>query len=212
MEIRSWFLSVEDRQTLVEVQQYFGLPSLALVEKDYAVVRAIQALSTIDATPFRMVFGGGTALARAHRLIQRMSEDVDFKVVPLEAAPISTSKRRRELSSLRDKVTSALHQAGFNFDPTEAVRSRDANQYIIFQLPYDGPAAIEEGLRPTIQIELNHTRMRQPIVELPVASFVSEALKRAAEVPRMACVSLAETAAEKNRFPDSAHGHGTSGR
>jgi hypothetical protein len=45
-------------------------------------------LAAIDAAPFSLVFGGGTALARAHRLVQRMSEDVDFKIVPLPAAPV----------------------------------------------------------------------------------------------------------------------------
>ena len=33
--------------------------------------------------------GGGTALARAHKIIRRMSEDVDFKIVPRPAAAVS---------------------------------------------------------------------------------------------------------------------------
>ena len=37
--------------------------------------------SIIDTSPFKLVFGGGTALGRAHRLIHRMSEDIDLKVV-----------------------------------------------------------------------------------------------------------------------------------
>jgi predicted nucleotidyltransferase component of viral defense system len=62
-----------------EVQSFFRLPSVGLVEKDLHVVRAIATLASIDADPFDLVFGGGTALARAHRVIRRMSEDVDFK-------------------------------------------------------------------------------------------------------------------------------------
>ena len=31
--------------------------------------------------PFRLIFGGGTASGRAHRLIRRMSEDIDLKIV-----------------------------------------------------------------------------------------------------------------------------------
>ena len=49
------------------------------------------ALATIDAAPFDLVFGGGTALARAHHIVRRMSEDVDFKIVPRAAAPVSRS-------------------------------------------------------------------------------------------------------------------------
>jgi hypothetical protein len=46
------------------------------------------ARSAFDASPFALVFGGGTALARAHRIVRRMSEDVDFKIVPRPAARV----------------------------------------------------------------------------------------------------------------------------
>ncbi|MCX7101330.1 MAG: nucleotidyl transferase AbiEii/AbiGii toxin family protein [Methylobacter sp.] len=68
-------------QDLLEVQAYYGLPSPALVEKDWYVVKALAAITAIDASPFQLVFGGGTALGRAHRLIHRMSEDIDLKIV-----------------------------------------------------------------------------------------------------------------------------------
>ena len=84
-------MSDDAQRELREVQAYFRLPGLGLVEKDLHVVRAIAALAAIDAAPFALVFGGGTALARAHRIIRRMSEDVDFKIVPGPAAPVSRS-------------------------------------------------------------------------------------------------------------------------
>jgi Nucleotidyl transferase AbiEii toxin, Type IV TA system len=52
-------------------------------------------------------------------------------------------------------------------------------------------------LRPTIQIELNYAALRRPFVRLPVASFVAEAFDRPPEIATIACVSVAETAAEK---------------
>lgn len=63
MAIWSWRLS--DRpslQDLLEVQKHFGLPSPALVEKDWHVVKALAAIVAVDAAPFRLVFSGGTAL------------------------------------------------------------------------------------------------------------------------------------------------------
>jgi hypothetical protein len=63
-------------QDLLEVQRHFGLPSPALVEKDWHVVNALGAITAADTAPARLVFGGGTALSRAHRLIRRMSEDI----------------------------------------------------------------------------------------------------------------------------------------
>ena len=178
------------------VADFFGLPGPGPVAKDFAVLRAIRALIAIDAAPFTLVFGGGTALARAHKLIRRMSEDVDFKIVPTPAAPVSRNGLRRQRGVLRDRVTTALQAAGFAFDPKEAVRSRDENGYTIYQLPYPvGEAG--EGLRPTIQVELTHTALRLPRVTLPVSSFVAEALNRAPEVSAIGCVNVTETAAEK---------------
>jgi len=96
-------------QDLLEVQRHFGLPSPALVEKDWYVVKALAAIATADTAPFRLVFGGGTALSRAHRLIRRMSEDIDLKIV--SASPAT----RPALRQLRDTLTDALLEAGFQF-------------------------------------------------------------------------------------------------
>ena len=58
----------------LEVQKRFDLPSPALVEKDWYVVKVLAAINPADVKPFRLVFSGGPALSRANRLIQRMSE------------------------------------------------------------------------------------------------------------------------------------------
>jgi predicted nucleotidyltransferase component of viral defense system len=168
--------------TLQEVQAALRLPSVGLVEKDFHVVRAIGAIAALDATPFMLVFGGGTALARAHRLVRRMSEDVDFKVVPGPDAPSSRNALRQHLGVLRDRVTEALLVASFSFDPSDtgARRSRNENRYTVFHLPYNDRDT-GQGLRPTIQIELTFASLRLPSVTLPVSSFVQEAFARAAD-------------------------------
>lgn len=190
-------MSDDTLRQLLEVQAHFRLPSVGLVEKDLLVVRAIRALSELDAAPFTLAFGGGTALARAHKLIQRMSEDVDFKIVPTPATPVSRNGLRRQLSALRDRVTATLQATGFAFDPSDAVKSRDENSYMIYRLPYSEITSAGDGLRPAIQIELKYTTLRLPRVTLPVSSFVADALNRAPEVPAIGCASVTETIAEK---------------
>jgi predicted nucleotidyltransferase component of viral defense system len=181
---------------LREVVNLFRLPGVAPVAKDFHVVAAIAAIAATDSSPYALVFGGGTALARAHRLVQRMSEDVDFKIVPLPTAPTSRNGQRRALGDLTDRVTVGLQAAGFAFDPADpaCTRSRNENRYTIWHLPYASPG---HGLRPTIQIELTYAPMRRPTVSRAVSSFVAEALNRPPEVPSIACVSITETAAEK---------------
>jgi predicted nucleotidyltransferase component of viral defense system len=192
-------LSDEAQREFREVQALFRLPSVGLVEKDVHVVRAIRAVMSVDAAPFALIFGGGTALARAHRLVRRMSEDVDFKIVLQPPVTISRNGLRRELGRLGDKVTQALQGAGFAFDPADkaSLRSQNENRYTVWQLPYDSAGGAGQGLRPTIQIELTYSLLRLPPVTLPVSSFVAEAYSRPPEIPTLACVSVTQTAAEK---------------
>jgi hypothetical protein len=180
-------------QDLLEVQQHFGLPSPALVEKDWHVVKAIGAINAADTAPARLVFGGGTALGRAHRLIRRMSEDIDFRIV--SDSPLT----RPALRHLRDTITDALLGAGFQFDPRnpEHRESGNASRYTLYRLPYAPIAAGQGILRPEIQIETAVWPLRLPPVERPVISFVAEAFNRPPEVPAICCVALTETVAEK---------------
>lgn len=180
-------------QDLLEVQRHFDLPSPALVEKDWHVVKALAAINTADVKPFRLVFSGGTALSRAHRLTRRMSEDIDLKIVSDELPS------RAALRKLRDKITSALLQAGFQFDPENAEHrdSGNASRYTIYRLPYTPLVAGEGALRPEIQVETAVWPLRLPSVEQSVTSFWAEAFKQPPEVPSISCVALVETVAEK---------------
>jgi predicted nucleotidyltransferase component of viral defense system len=187
---------LSDRPThadLIEVRRQLKLPHEALVEKDWHVVRALAAIAAADKGPFQLVFQGGTALSRAHRLIERMSEDIDIKIIS-EGPPPRPALRR-----LRESITGELHKAGFTFDPKnrEHLKSNYESRYTLYRLPYEPIAAGQGALRPEIQIETSVWPMRRPPVERPVISFVAEAFKRPSEVPAIACAAIAETAAEK---------------
>lgn len=180
-------------QDLLEVQKHFNLPSPALVEKDWHVVRALAAINSTDVKPFRLIFGGGTALSRAHRLTCRMSEDIDLKIVS------DTTPSRAELRKVREAVTTALLKAGFQFDPENPAHRNSGNgsRYTIYRLPY-APLQIGEGaLRPELKIETAMWMLRRPPIECSVTSFWAEAFKYTPEVPAIACVALTETIAEK---------------
>jgi predicted nucleotidyltransferase component of viral defense system len=197
--MRSCGLNDEQERQLREVQAYFRLPSIGLVEKDLEVVRAIAAMAALDVSPFTLVFGGGTALARAHKIVGRMSEDVDFKIVPKAAAPITRSGLRRALAKLRGQVRDALHEAGFIFDAADrqAERSRNEDRYTVWHLPYSSSSGVGLGLRSEIQLEMTYAPLRLPAVTLPVSSFVTEANKLPPDIASISCVGLNETAAEK---------------
>lgn len=180
-------------QDLLEIQQHFGLPSPALVEKDWYVVKALASIAAADTKPFRLVFGGGTALSRAHRLIRRMSEDIDLRIVGV-AKPT-----RGQLRKLRRAITQALLSTGFAFDPgkPEHRTTKYEGRYTVYRLPYTPSAEGKGALRPEIQIETAVFPLRHPGIERPVTSFMAEGRGDPAEVAAMECASVPETAAEK---------------
>lgn len=147
-------------QDFDDVRRHFDLPDVALVEKDLHVVRALAAIMAADTAPFRLVFGGGTALSRAHGLIRRMSEDIDLKITG------DREPKRSELRHLRDIVTGALLNAGFRFDPGNPAHriSRNESRYTMFRLPYEPLARGQGALRPEIQIEVAVWPLYRPAV------------------------------------------------
>ena len=127
-------MSDERLRELLEVQAYFGLPSPALVEKDFYVVKALAAIAAINPAPLRLVFGGGTALSRAHRLVRRMSEDIDLRIVV-----DNNRSARGALRRVRMRIKEALLGAGFKFDPADPAYRKSGNEsrYTIYRLPYE---------------------------------------------------------------------------
>jgi hypothetical protein len=180
-------------EELLEVQEHFGLPSPALVEKDWYVVRALAAVAGVDTAPFRLVFGGGTVLSRAYGLTKRMSEDIDLKIVAQQ------KPSRGALRNLRRKITDALLGAGFTFDPENPLHRLSMYQgsYTKYQLPYAPIAEGKGALRPEIQIETSVWPLRRPAVDRAVSSFIAEGFGRAPELEKIACSAIVESAAEK---------------
>jgi predicted nucleotidyltransferase component of viral defense system len=185
---------LSDRPTLeelIEVRQRFGLVDEAQVEKDWFVVKALAAIAAVDKGPFQLVFQGGTALSRAHRIIERMSEDIDLKIIA------DKTPTRPELKRLRESLTKALAEAGFEIDPKLHRKTMYEGSYTAYRLPYK---AVTEGkgvLRPEIFIETSVFPVRRQPVDRPVISYIAEAYGRPAELPAIACAAIAETAAEK---------------
>jgi predicted nucleotidyltransferase component of viral defense system len=178
------------RRTLLEVQDYFSLPSPALVEKDWHVVQALAAIRDAASDGLTLAFGGGTALGRAYGLLQRMSEDIDLRVIGENAAS------RPALKRLRRQVSERLRERGFTVDAGR-VTVQHSDTYVRYDLPYDPIMKGEGVLRPEIKIEISAFPTRRPLTNRAVTSFVAEANKDQAEIPNIACVSLVEIAAEK---------------
>lgn len=60
-----------------------GLTALpaGVIEKDLLITAVLQIVSTLESDGIQLIFCGGTCLSKAHGLIERMSEDIDFKLI-----------------------------------------------------------------------------------------------------------------------------------
>lgn len=111
-------------------------------------------------TGIRLVFAGGTCLSKAHGLIQRMSEDIDLKVV-LEPTPVPLKKGRGQrawLTTLHQQLTALLAQLQFPLLPPSANDGnpsiRDAHRYFVAGAGYQSTYDQLPSLRPELKLEV----------------------------------------------------------
>ncbi|EKD51531.1 MAG: hypothetical protein ACD_62C00240G0008 [uncultured bacterium] len=165
--------------------------SESFVEKDWHVTQALKAISNVRQKNFQLVFSGGTALSKAHKLIQRFSEDIDFIIV----APDETQSRKAR-SKLKHDVFNALSEAGFTIDENQVV-AKNENRFFSIELEYHTIFERPHSLRPHIQIEMTVKSLQLPPVERCVSSFVNELKKTEPEVAEIYCMDPVENAADK---------------
>lgn len=85
-----------ERSIIEEVALIKGI-SESFVEKDWYVTQVIGKVSEIKYQDFQIIFTGGTALSKAHNLILRFSEDIDFRVITPGLVNETKSKQRKTL-------------------------------------------------------------------------------------------------------------------
>jgi len=177
----------------------------SFIEKDWFVTQIIAVLASPRLDGFEFVFTGGTALSKAHHLIQRFSEDVDFKVITA-----TMPQKRRDLSNFKYGVVEKLQKSGFIIKE-EHIKTRDENRFFSIDFSYPSYFSRSDALRPHVQIEVTIKAIQCEQSYLPVSSFVNAVMKKPAEVQRIACIDPVESASDKLsalawRIPDRVRG------
>lgn len=75
-------------QAILGAAEHFAERKLrpAIIEKDYFVTEALRVIA--DSAGEKVIFKGGTSLAKGWNLIQRFSEDVDIFLDPTSYDPV----------------------------------------------------------------------------------------------------------------------------
>jgi len=170
-------LSMARRRTVCEEAQARMRLRAASVEKDFWVCWTLRELFSLPDIGPRLTFKGGTSLAKAWKLIERFSEDIDVVIdrdflgyggdASPEAAP-SRKKCSQKLNELRaacqqyirDSLAPALRER-----ITQALGPADASGWSLESDPADAdgqtllfryPAAFDGGgyVAPVVKIEL----------------------------------------------------------
>ncbi len=169
----------------------------SVVEKDYYITRLIHVFSGMENEYFRLIFAGGTCLAKAHKIVKRMSEDVDFKIhAKYVTANLSKTRFLKELKQFRAEIMSKLVLTEFVIN--EAV-VRNEGKYLRVELGYPSSFSFIEALRPHILLEFALSDVRLATADLSVATLIDETLDIPALVApsSICCISINETAIEK---------------
>lgn len=183
------------RKLVEDVAAELGINEPSLVEKDFHVVHALSLLADFHSPNFELVFAGGTCLSKTFATLQRMSEDVDLKILlTKQGLKLNNSERRRELSMLKHNVQQLLESGEFTISSKVA---HNQNQYIEFEIIYPAMFDVSDALRPNIKIELTVCNYDCGRENKAVTSLIAQVIGDMPEVEAFSCINVKYTAAEK---------------
>jgi predicted nucleotidyltransferase component of viral defense system len=165
----------------------------SLVEKDWYAMRIVAVVAAITTPQMHLVFAGGTSLSKGYGLIQRFSEDLDFKV----AMP-SKGLNRPAYRDYRKQIIQAILTGGEDWSLAEEdIEIANGSRFFQCKIAYQHQFEQTPAIRPHVKLEVTFESPALPIEIKSLQSFVAQAQGTGIEVPEMPCISPIETAANK---------------
>ena len=141
----------------------------AIVEKDYYLVRALQALQIELGDHF--ILKGGTSLSKGWDLLDRFSEDIDLLLrIDHEGKEISKGERERRL---KKPVSVISNTEGFTeVKKLESTAEKGVHRTAEFK--YSSDVDLIEGLSSTITLEMGVRGGTTPVEKREIQSIVGK--------------------------------------
>jgi predicted nucleotidyltransferase component of viral defense system len=180
---------------VVEADQ-LGLTDLdpSILEKDLLITEVLALLAGFDWGEVQPVFCGGTSLSKGYGLIQRMSEDIDFKLVLPDGW--SRSQARRRLSDLRQRIAERMREADFAL-PNEGITTLNESRYFYFALGYTPQFPLVAALRAELRVDFTVQAPLLTPAPVQIRPLLAEVLPLEAQEVEHQAVAAAETMVEK---------------
>ena len=180
-----------DADTLNDIASELGV-DVSFIEKDWYACQALKAISSIKSENFTIIFSGGTSLSKAQGLIQRFSEDLDFRCRYTNV--MSGNQQKKARRKLRQQIVNAVQNlAGLEINPEQM---QVASSYIKFPLLYNSLFDQHQALRPHLEIEFSFTQPQLEPTTESITSFVNSFISEEGEA-NIPCLSPTEIAADK---------------
>lgn len=163
----------EDKKEFIEAIQaasdYFDI-SPVFIEKDYWITKVLMELSQSKHANI-VVFKGGTSLTKAHKLIQRFSEDVDIAV--LNVSELSGNQIKTLIRNVEKAITKDLSEV-------KSDKPQKYSQYrkTMFRYPITGNFKVTGSMSDKLIIEVNSFANPFPYELLEIKSFITEFLEK----------------------------------
>ncbi|MCY3604298.1 MAG: nucleotidyl transferase AbiEii/AbiGii toxin family protein [Gammaproteobacteria bacterium] len=139
------------------------------VEKDYWITQALKRLHESEHRE-TVVLKGGTALSKAHHIIERFSEDIDFAL--RNRQEFGDSRRRRLMRTVEETVSQDLeYKKGHPLESKHGSFRKTAHAF-----PIHSDSTALGQVASTILVEINAFAEPHPARMMPVASLVREHL------------------------------------
>ena len=147
---------------------HFGIPAV-YVEKDYWVTLALKRLHESDVKE-EIVFKGGTALSKAHRLIERFSEDIDLAA---RANDLGDTRRRRLIKTTEAALTQDLmYQEGHDLESKGSRFRKTAHAF-----PIQADTSELGQVSDIILLEINAFANPEPAELMNISTLIGEFLE-----------------------------------
>jgi hypothetical protein len=176
-----------------------SLPAYVL-EKDVHVLDALKIINGMPANSyFGLVFCGGTCLSKAYGILERMSEDIDFKVVPNEVGlKLSRTEKRKALRDFAESTKAALMNGGFVGDNAIIRESKNEGTCNTLTISYESAFEKPTSLRSQLLIEMIFATLSKPASKRDVGLLLDRLASGSYAKPfDLPCVSLEEAFSEK---------------
>ncbi len=163
------------------------------------MVDLLRLLKEIKPETHTLVFAGGTALSKAGISLNRMSEDIDIKLVPTENfMQNGRDKRRKIRKEIVQIITDVIHNSDiFSLDNENARITRDEYRYNEISVRYPQTFAQVPCLRPFIKLELMESTLLEHPESRDIYSLVTELTGKGTPVTAFPCATILSTQAEK---------------